>query len=55
MQLDEPVGSLSDALDARSALAAAVKAPWWMRPLFVVGGAAAIAAAAGGGLSAWGR
>jgi hypothetical protein len=50
MAFEDPPGSLSDALDARRALAAAVKAPWWQAPLFVVGGAAAIAAAIGGGV-----
>jgi hypothetical protein len=51
MVSDDPVGSVSDVLDAWRALAAAVKAPWWMQPLAVVGGAAAMAALTGGGLS----
>ncbi len=48
---DDPQGSVSDVLDAWGALAAAVKAPWWMQPLAVVGGAAAMAALTGGGLT----
>jgi hypothetical protein len=51
MAFDQPVGSVSDVLDARRAVAAAVKEPWWVRPLFVVGGAAAMAVAIGGGVS----
>jgi hypothetical protein len=51
MALEEPAGSVSDALDARDALAAAVKAPWWVRPLAVVGAAAAMAAAIGSGVT----
>jgi hypothetical protein len=51
MALDDPAGSVSDVLDARQALAAAVKAPRWMQPLAVVGGAAAMAALTGGGLT----
>jgi hypothetical protein len=51
---DDPQGSVSDVLDARRALAAAVKAPWWMQPLAVVGGAAAMAALTGGGLTGTG-
>jgi hypothetical protein len=54
MALDEPAGTVSDVLDARRAVAAAVKEPWWVRPLFVVGGAAAMAVAIGGGVSSWG-
>ena len=54
MTLDEPAGSLSDALGARQALADAVKAPWWVRPLAVAGAAAAISAAIGSGVTAAG-
>jgi hypothetical protein len=54
MAVEEPAGSLSDVLDARNTLAAAVKAPWWVRPLAVVGAGAAIAAAIGSGLTAVG-
>ena len=54
MALDDPAGSVSDVLDARRVLAAAVKAPRWMQPLAVVGGAAAMAALTGGGVTAAG-
>lgn len=54
MVADEPVGSVSDALDARRTLEAALKPPWWMGPLAVVGGAAAMAALTGGGLTGTG-
>jgi hypothetical protein len=51
MTSDDPQGSVADVLDARRALAAAVKAPRWMQPLAVVGGAAAMAVFTGGGLT----
>jgi hypothetical protein len=51
MAFEEPAGTVSDVLDARRALAAALKTPRWMLVFFVLGGAAAIAAATGGGLS----
>jgi hypothetical protein len=51
MALGEPAGSVSDVLDARRALAAALKAPRWIQPLTVVGGAAAMAALTGSGLT----
>ena len=51
---DDPPGSLSDVLEARRALAAALKAPLWSQSLTLVGGAAAIAAVTGGGLTAAG-
>jgi hypothetical protein len=54
MALEEPAGTVSDALDARRALAAMVKGPWWVRPLAVVGAAAAISAAIGSGVTAAG-
>jgi hypothetical protein len=52
--VDDPPGLPSDALDAWHALAAVVKAPWWVRPLAVVGAAAAVAAAIGSGVTAAG-
>ncbi|MGA8543866.1 MAG: hypothetical protein WB785_01215 [Mycobacterium sp.] len=54
MAVDESAGSVADVLDARRALAAAVKAPGWIQPLAVVGGAAAMAALTGGGLTGTG-
>ncbi len=54
MASDDPPGSVADVLDAWRALAAVVKAPWWMGPLAVVGGAAAMAALTGGGLTGTG-
>jgi hypothetical protein len=51
---DDSPGSLSDVLEARRALAAALKAPRWSQSLTLVGGAAAIAAVTGGGLTAAG-
>jgi hypothetical protein len=51
MVSDDPVGSVSDVLDAWRAVAVVVKAPWWIQPLAVVGGAAAMAALTGGRLT----
>jgi hypothetical protein len=51
---DELPGSVSDVLDAWRTLAAAVKAPWWMQPVAVVGGAAGMAAFTAGGLTGTG-
>jgi drug/metabolite transporter (DMT)-like permease len=51
MPPDEPAGSLSDVLDARRTLAAALKVPRWIGPLAVLGGAAAMAALTGGKLT----
>lgn len=51
MVVHDAPGSVSNVLDARRALAAALKAPRWIQPVTVTGGAAAIAAVTGGGLT----